>query len=636
MSGSDRPAVRRLAGTGPDFAVWAPRPGRVRLWTRPAARHGSSDGPQTLPSLAASALITDMVRADDGWWDPVTPVPLPPDGELDYGYLLDDDPTPRPDPRSRRQPYGVHDVSQTYDPAAFRWTDDAWTGRQLAGSVIYELHVGTFTPAGSLVSAIDRLDHLVDLGVDTVELLPVAAFNGPHGWGYDGVDWFCVHEAYGGPRAYQAFVDACHARGLAVLQDVVYNHWGPSGNYLPLYGPYLDASTDTPWGNPVNLDGPDSDEVQQYLLDNARMWLRDLHVDGLRLDAVHALVDPGRAVDILEELSVEVDALSAFLGRPLTLVAESDQNNPRLFAPREAGGYGLTGQWVDDFHHAVVATLTGEDTGYYADFADPEALAHVIGHGFLHDGRWSSFRGRTHGRPLPPGTPGWRLVVCAGNHDQIGNRAAGDRLRSRVDERTLALAAVLTLTAPYTPMLFMGEEWGASTPWAFFSSHPEPDLARAVSEGRRAEFARMAWDHARIPDPQDPQTFTDSVLDWAEPLREPYAAQLALVRDLIALRRAWPDLGDPRLDRLRVRLAAGDLLVIERGVRIVVAVNLGEAPVDTGIDGTVLLATGEVTGGGAAVGEGGLRLGPRSSVIVDRVVPAAAGSAVPAEGISGP
>ncbi|WOP19008.1 malto-oligosyltrehalose trehalohydrolase [Raineyella sp. LH-20] len=584
--------------------------------------------------MDSASRITEMIRADDDWWDPVTAVPLPADGELDYGYLLDDDPTPRPDPRTMRQPYGVHDVSRTYDPASFPWTDDAWTGRQLAGSIIYELHIGTFTPEGTLVAAIDRLDHLVDLGVDTVELLPVAAFNGPRGWGYDGVDWFCVHEAYGGPRAYQAFVDACHRRGLAVLQDVVHNHWGPSGNYLPMFGPYLDASTDTPWGNPVNLDGPDSDEVRRYLLDNARMWLRDFHVDGLRLDAVHALIDPGRAVDILEELSAEVDALSAFLGRPLTLIAESDQNNPRLITPREAGGYGLAGQWVDDFHHALVATLTGDDTGYYADFADPEALAYVLGHGFLHDGRWSSFRGRTHGRPLPPGTPAWRLVVCADNHDQIGNRAAGDRLRGRVDERTLATAAVLTLTAPYTPMLFMGEEWGASTPWPFFSSHPEPELARAVSEGRRAEFARMAWDHARVPDPQDLQTFTDAILDWSEPLREPYASHLALVRDLITLRHSWPDLGDPRLDRTAVRLD-GDLLVIERGVRIVVAVNLGEEPVDTGLAGTVLLATGDVTTGDVATGDvtggdvtagepatatagTGLRLGPRSSVILDR------------------
>ncbi|WP_228489112.1 alpha-amylase family glycosyl hydrolase [Raineyella fluvialis] len=326
-----------VARPGPDFSVWAPRPERVRLWTRPVPAEPPLPGEQVEPP---EPLITAMVRDQDGWWDPETPVPVPDGGELDYGYLLDDDPTPLPDPRSLRQPYGVHDVSRTYDPASFAWTDEGWTGRQLAGAVLYELHLGTFTPEGTLTSAIERLDHLVELGVDTVELLPVAAFNGPRGWGYDGVDWFSVHEAYGGPRAYQAFVDACHAHGLAVVQDVVYNHFGPSGNYLPRYGPYLDDTTDTPWGSPVNLDGHDSDEVRRYILDNARLWLRDYHVDGLRLDAVHALFDPGRAVDILEELSAEVDALSAFLGRPLTLIAESDQNNPRLFTPGKPAAMG--------------------------------------------------------------------------------------------------------------------------------------------------------------------------------------------------------------------------------------------------------------------------------------------------------
>ena len=587
----------------PDFAVWAPLPDRVRLWTRPAAT------PEAEPR------VTDMVRAEDAWWDPVEDVDVPADGEIDYGYLLDDDPTPRPDPRSRRQPYGVHDVSRVYDPSRYAWGDRRWTGRQLAGSVIYELHLGTFTPEGTLDAAIGRLDHLADLGIDMVELMPVAAFNGPRGWGYDGVDWYCVHEPYGGPEAYQRFVDACHARGLGVLQDVVYNHWGPSGRYLMLFAPYLDETTDTPWGSPVNLDGPESDEVRRYVIDNATMWLRDYHVDGLRIDAVHALADPGQAVDILEELSIEVDALSAFLGRPLSLVAESDQNNPRLFTPREAGGYGLTGQWSDDFHHAVVANLTGETSGYYVDFGTPEALAKVMSHGFLHEGSYSAFRGRRHGRPLPDGAPGWRLVVCSDNHDQIGNRAAGDRLRSRVDDRTLALAAVLTLTSPYTPMIFMGEEWGASTPWAFFSSHPEEDLARAVTEGRRAEFARMDWDPSQIPDPQAPQTFARSTLDWSEPAREPYAGQLELVRDILLLRRAWPDLGDPRLEHTRARIAPLDdhLLVIERGERLVIVVNLGHATVDTGVGGDVLLGTGEVT-----ETPDGVRLGARSAVVLQR------------------
>jgi len=584
------------------FAVWAPRPSRVRLWTREVGSPAGAPVPE--PS------VTEMVRGAGDWWAPADGVP---DGELDYGYLLDDDPTPRPDPRSRRQPAGVHGPSRTFDPARFRWTDGAWTGRGLAGSVIYELHVGTFTPGGTLDSAIGKLGHLVDLGIDTVELLPVAAFNGPHGWGYDGVDWFCVHEPYGGPRAYQRFVDACHARGLAVVQDVVYNHWGPSGNYLPLFGPYQDDLRDTPWGQPVNLDGPDSDEVRSYIIDNALMWLEDFHVDGLRLDAVHALDDPGQAYDILEALSSAADAVAPHLRRPVSLVAESDQNNPRLIRPREAGGYGLAGLWSDDFHHALIATLTGDGSGYLADFVSPDALAKVLRGGFFHDGTYSSFRRRRHGRPLDPQTAAWRLIVCAANHDQIGNRAAGDRLRARADEGTLALAALVTFTAPFTPLVFMGEEWGAGTPWPFFSSHPEPDLARSVSEGRRAEFARMAWDSAVVPDPQDPATYESAHLDWSEPGREPYAGLLDLTRRLIALRRSRADLTDPRLSQTRVRHEPGSRqLVMLRGDATAVAINLAGEAARVDVAGRVLLGTGDVR-----PGSGDLWLGARSGAVLD-------------------
>lgn len=411
----------------PPFSVWAPRAQRAEL-------------------VADDAVIS-MERADDGWFTPAGPVP---DGEVDYGYRLDGDELVLPDPRSRRQPGGVHGRSRTFDAGAHVWADTAWTGRPLAGAVLYELHIGTFTPGGTLDTAIDGLDELVELGIDAVEIMPVGAWSGTQGWGYDGVDWFAVHEGYGGPAAYQRFVDACHVRGLAVVQDVVYNHFGPSGNYLGRFAPYLADGRGTDWGDSINLDGHDSDEVRRYILDNARMWFEDHHVDGLRLDAVHALVD-ARAEPLLEELSRETDALAAHLRRPLTLIAESDRNDPRTILPREAGGTGMTGQWSDDFHHAVHVALTGETQGYYADFASLGALAHVLEQGFLHDGSWSSFRGRHHGRPLPRDTSAWRLVASIQNHDQVGNRAQGDRLSGTLGDRRLVLGAVLLLTAPFTP-----------------------------------------------------------------------------------------------------------------------------------------------------------------------------------------
>ena len=446
-----------------------------------------------------------MAMDEGGWWHPTGPVPdLSTTPEVDYGFLLDDHDQPRPDPRSRWQPDGVHGLSRTYDPARFAWTDHAWTGRQLAGGVIYEMHVGTFTPDGTLDAAIARLDHLAELGVDFVEVMPVNAFNGSHNWGYDGVLWFAVHAEYGGPEAYQRFVDACHARGLAVIQDVVYNHLGPSGNYLPEFAPYQHSGALNTWGESPNLDGEYSDEVRRYIVDNAMMWMNDYHVDGLRLDAVHALVDT-RATHILEELAIETGALSAFLGRPLSLIAESDLNDPRLITTREAGGYGLTAQWSDDFHHALYVSLTGDTTGYYADFDSLAALGKVFQEGFFHTGTHSSFRHRSHGHRIDPRTSTWRLVVCSDNHDQIGNRADGQRLSGKIDHRSLQLAALLTLLSPFTPMIFMGEEWGATTPWPFFTSHPEPELAERVATGGWKSSPQMDWDLSTVPDPAGPQ-----------------------------------------------------------------------------------------------------------------------------------
>ncbi|MDN3934930.1 malto-oligosyltrehalose trehalohydrolase [Arthrobacter sp. YD4] len=485
--------------------------------------------------------MTRATSGPEGWW---TAADAPAGDDVDYGYLLDGDDSPLPDPRSRRQPEGVHSLSRTFDPRGHQWADGGWSGRELQGSVIYELHLGTFTPEGTLDAAAGKLDYLADLGVDFVELLPVNGFNGTHNWGYDGVLWYTVHEGYGGPAAYQRFVDAAHAAGLGVIQDVVYNHLGPSGNYLPRFGPYLKSGEGNTWGDSVNLDGPGSDVVRSYILDNAAMWLRDYHVDGLRLDAVHAFKDE-RAVHLLEDFGALADAVAAETGRPATMIAESDLNNPRLLYPRDANGYGLAGQWSDDFHHAVHVNVSGETTGYYEDFGSLGALAKVLEKGFFHDGSYSSFRERHHGRPINTGLvhPA-ALVVCNQNHDQIGNRATGDRLSQTLGYGQLALAAVATLTAPFTPMLFMGEEYGASTPWQFFTSHPEPDLGKATAEGRIKEFERMGWDPDVVPDPQDPETFTRSKLNWAEASEGDHARLLDLYRELIALRRSTPDLTD--------------------------------------------------------------------------------------------
>jgi maltooligosyltrehalose trehalohydrolase len=510
----------------------------------------------------------EMVRDDAGWWERDVPGAGP---GSDYAFVLDGGP-PRPDPRSAWQPHGVHGPSRLVDHDAFAWNDGRWRGLPLAGSVLYELHVGTFTPEGTFDAAVERLDHLVELGVDAVELLPCNAFAGQRGWGYDGVAWFAVHDPYGGPEGLKRFVDACHTRGLGVVMDVVYNHLGPAGNYLPEFGPYLTEAHTTPWGPAVNLDQPGSDEVRRYIVDNALMWLRDYHVDGLRLDAVHALVDE-RATHLLEELAVEVEALGARLRKPLFLIAESDLNDARLVTSRGASGLGLDGQWADDVHHAVHALLTGERSGYYGDFGSLPGLAKVLRGVFFHDGTWSSFRGRAHGRPVPPTVPGHRFVVYLQDHDQVGNRATGDRLSATLSDGLLKVGAALVLTSPYTPMLWMGEEYGARTPWQFFSDH-EGELGDAVRQGRRAEFASHGWDSDDVPDPQSPQTFADSTLDWSELEQDRAQSLLAWHRELIGLRRTRPDLSDGRRDRVDVTYDEQARWVVVRRGAVAVVCNL--------------------------------------------------------------
>ncbi len=558
-----------------------------------------------------------------GWWATAAPVPA----GTDYAFRLDGG-DPHPDPRSPRQPYGPHGVSRTYDHAAFSWGDAQWRGAPVNGAVIYELHVGTFTAEGTLDAATGRLDHLTELGVTVVELMPLAAFPGAHGWGYDGTGLWAVHEPYGGPDALKRFVDACHGRGLAVFLDVVYNHVGP-GNRLGSFGPYFTDVYTTPWGPAVNLDQPGSDEVRDFIIGNALMWLRDYHIDGLRLDAVHALADR-RAVHLLEQLAVAVDALSAATGRSLVLVAESDMNNPRLITSREAGGYGLSAQWNDDFHHALHALVTGERQGYYRDFGAIAGVAKVMTGAYFHDGTWSSFRGRRHGRRVDTQrTPGYRFIGFIQDHDQVGNRAAGDRLPATLSghpqrEGLLRVASGLLLTAPFTPMLFMGEEWGADTPWQFFTDHTDPFFAQAVSDGRRSEFAAHGWGFTDVPDPQDKETFLRSKLDWSQRGVDPYRSLLDWYRSLIALRRTRPELTDPRLDQVRVAFDEDARWLLVRRGALLIAANLDggpvEIPVASGAAGSTALGPGPVILGsdpGISVTPGAVRLPAASFAVVE-------------------
>ncbi len=555
------------SGAVQKFTIWAPGARSVEI---------ELDG-RRLP----------MQPSQSGWWR--ADVPHAGHG-TDYAYRVDGgDPTP--DPRSLWQPYGVHGPSRVYDHGRFRWTDQRWRGAPLTGAVIYEMHVGTFTSEATLDGALRHLDHLVELGVTHVEVMPLASFDGTAGWGYDGVDLYAVHEPYGGPEAFKRFVDACHGAGLGVILDVVYNHLGPSGNYLSRFGPYFTEKHQTPWGAAVNLDDAGSDEVRRWIIDNALSWLRDFHVDGLRLDAVHALVDD-RAVHVLEELAVEVDALAAAVNRPLFLVAESDLNDPRMVTPREAGGLGLDAQWSDDYHHCLHGLLTGERQGYYCDFGSYESLAKVYERVFFHDGSWSTFRGRHHGRPVDTArTSAYRFLGYLQDHDQIGNRAVGDRISATLSPGLLSIGAALVLTAPFTPMLFMGEEWGARTPWQYFTSFPDADLGRAVSEGRRREFGEHGWSADDVPDPQDKATYERSMLDWSELHKPEHAGLLDWNRRLLALRRSHPDLTDPRLERTAMDYDAdAGWLVVRRGrLRVVANLAATRQPVPLGGPAEALL-----------------------------------------------
>ncbi len=545
------------------FEVWAPKAQRVDVVV----------GEARLP----------LHSGPGGWWNGPGAAP-----GTDYLFSVDGG-QPHPDPRSPWQPRGVGGPSRVVDHGAFNWTDHTWRGLHLPSAVLYELHVGTFTPAGTFDAIIDRVDHLVDLGITAIELMPVAEFPGGCGWGYDGVHLYAPHHAYGGPDGLKRLVDACHGRGLGVLIDVVYNHLGPAGNSLSHFGPYFTDRYATPWGEAINVDDQWSGGVREFIIDNAVLWLRDYHCDGLRLDAVHAINDRS-ALHLLEELAVRVDALSVQLGRSLQLIAESDLNDPRLIRPRAAGGYGLDASWSDEFHHALHAVLTGETSGYYQDFGSLALLAKALRQSYVYDGTWSVHRKRVHGRP-PTGIPAYRLLGYLQNHDQVGNRAAGERITTLAGVARAKIGAALVLTAPFVPMLFQGEEWGASSPFQYFTDHQEPELAQAVSEGRRNEFSGFGWSPEDVPDPQDPETFARSTLDWSELGKPAHRDLLDWHRQLIALRRRLPDLTNPDLSAAQAIFDEdAGWLVVHRG-RVSIACNLGAKAAQLPVGGHLVLAS---------------------------------------------
>ncbi len=522
------------------FRVWAPTPKQVGVVCDGAFHAMRSEG--------------------GGWWMMEI---AGGQKQVRYGFKLDGE-GPFPDPRSPFQPDGIHGLSQLVDHNGFKWEDADWHAPPLWAAVVYELHIGTFTPAGTFEAAIEKLDHLVNLGVTHIQMMPVNEFSGDHGWGYDGVDLFAPHHKYGTPDQLKRLVNECHRRRLAVMLDVVYNHLGPAGNYLKKFGPYFTNKYTSPWGDPLNFDGQGSHEVRRFFCDNALMWLRDYHFDGLRLDAVHAIIDMS-AKPFLEQLAREVIQLSAVLGRELVLIPESDLNDPRLLWSRDRGGFGLTAQWNDDFHHALHTVLTGERDGYYQDFGSYDDLAKAFRNGFVYDGKYSAHRGRNHGRP-PTGLSGHRFLAYLQNHDQIGNRAKGDRSNRLMSLGRLKIGAALVLMSPFIPLLFQGEEWGASTPFQYFTDHRDPQLGEAVRQGRRREFAAFGWDPAEIPDPQSPKTFQNSKLNWSELAKGDHAVLLDWHRKLIHLRRVEQGLLDSQLENISVRFnEKAGWFAVERG-----------------------------------------------------------------------
>ncbi len=540
------------------FTVWAPAAKKM------AVKIGDALHPMSGPDEA-------------GWWN--VSVDAAGNG-TDYAFVLDDDANPYPDPRGLWQPHGVHGPSRVYDHDAFVWNDSRWQGPPLSGAILYEMHVGTFTAAGTFDAAIERLNYLFELGITHIELMPVVAFPGKFGWGYDGVALFAVNDLYGGPDGLKRFVDACHSRGLAVLMDVVYNHFGPVGNYTTKFGPYLTHRHNTPWGDAVNFEDAGADEVRRFFCDNALMWMRDYHVDGLRLDAVHEFMDRS-ALHFMEQLSAEVDILSSTLERQLVLIAESDLNDPKVVTPREAGGYGMDAQWSDDFHHALftILSIEVEGKGYYVDFGSFERLAKALTAVFVYDGVYSRYRRHTHGRPVH-GLSAHHFIGFIQNHDQVGNRATGDRLEHIVGTARAKVAIGIVLMSPFVPLIFQGEEFAASSPFQYFAEHDEPAMAIAVREGRKREFAAFGWNPDEIPNPDEAETFARSKLNWDEIHDGKHGEMLEWFRQLIHLRRHTPSLNDGDLNHLKVKFDEDkQWLTMDRG-QVRILCNLGKEAVE--------------------------------------------------------
>lgn len=591
------------------FRVWAPRAGSVEV---------ELEGGRRVP----------LQKGDFGYFEGV--VEIEPGAR--YSYRLDGR-DPRPDPASRFQPEGVHGPSMVVD-RSFDWSAEGdWKGNYLSHYILYELHVGTFTPEGTFDAVIPHLDRLRDLGVTAIEIMPVAQFPGSRNWGYDGVLPFAVQNSYGGPEGLKRLVAACHAREIAVVLDVVYNHLGPEGNYLGEFGPYFTERYKTPWGLALNFDGPDCDPVRQYFIENALHWVAEYHVDALRLDAAHAIADASER-PFLQELGAALHDLGASLGRYVYAIAESDLNTLTFLRPHEQGGCNLDSQWTDDFHHSLHTLLTGERSGYYQDFGSLAQMAKSMAGGFVYTGQFSPYRRRRHGVPADE-VEAVRHVVCIQNHDQTGNRMLGERIASLVSFESLKLAAGTVLLSPFVPLLFMGEEWGETAPFLYFVSHGDEDLVRAVREGRQEEFSAFSW-QGEAPDPQAESTFERSRIDPALREREPNARLYDFYKELIRLRKSHPvlaHLGKRELEATVIE--AEDVLVVRRwnaGKETLALFNFGERqpatplPVPEGRWEKLLDSAEERWGGpGSPVpgeiesdGRAGLPLGGRAVVVLAR------------------
>jgi maltooligosyltrehalose trehalohydrolase len=523
-----------------EFVVWAPSLKRVEL-----------------ELVAPRSGIISMLRQERGYWSAVVENMVP---GTRYLYRLEGRQR-RPDPASHFQPEGVHGPSQVIDHRSFGWEDKTWKGMELSGMIIYEMHVGTFTPEGTFAAVIPRLDDLREAGINAIEIMPVSQFPGERNWGYDGVYPYAVQNSYGGPEGLKELVNACHLRGMAVILDVVYNHLGPEGNYLEAYGPYFSDTYRTPWGKAINFDGAHSNEVRSFFIENALHWFESYHVDALRLDAIHGILDMS-ARPFLQELAEQVSDYACNEARKIYLIAESDLNDVRVMRKRDEGGFGLDAQWCDDFHHSLHTILTGEQHGYYRDFGRIDHLATSLREGFVYSGQYSSYRRHNHGNSSAA-CPAEQFVVFSQNHDQVGNRMLGERLALLAPFEALKLAAAVVMLSPYVPLLFMGEEYGEESPFLYFVSHADPDLIAAVREGRKREFQAFRW-QGQPPDPQQLDTFLRSQLAWDKRGEGAHKVLLTFYRQLITLRKNIPALAHLSKKRCEISASEEERIIIMR------------------------------------------------------------------------